>query len=244
MAREQHIGPYCSNCGYSLARLTESSKCPECGRPLVDVLVRPGMQASSVRRRSRATLMGLPVLDIAFGPHGAERVGRPRGIVAIGDRPLGVVAIGGQARGVVAIGGLAAGGLTFGGVSIGAAALGGLAIGGAVSGGGAIGGLASGGAAAGVVAQGGAAFGWCARGGSVWGEHVISQATGGQSAFAADVFQAFGWFFGPGQMTWATVHQPSLIIAITAVAAIALVAAAALLAWIRNPGWEHPHDAV
>jgi len=36
MARD----PYCGNCGYSLRGLTESSKCPECGKPIVEVLQR------------------------------------------------------------------------------------------------------------------------------------------------------------------------------------------------------------
>ena len=26
--------PYCSNCGYVLKGLTDSSKCPECGKPM------------------------------------------------------------------------------------------------------------------------------------------------------------------------------------------------------------------
>jgi predicted Zn-ribbon and HTH transcriptional regulator len=32
--------PYCGNCGYVLTGATETSKCPECGRPLVEVLTR------------------------------------------------------------------------------------------------------------------------------------------------------------------------------------------------------------
>src|SRR5262245_53265814 len=90
--------PYCSNCGYSLVGLTESSKCPECGRPLVDVLVRGRVDWSQrgKRFRTEAMLFGLPVVDIAIGPSGEERFGRARGIIAIGDRAVGLLAIGNQ----------------------------------------------------------------------------------------------------------------------------------------------------
>ena len=121
--------PFCSNCGCKLAGLTEASKCPQCDRPLVDVLTRASLQRRGTRWQSKARLFGLPLVSIASGPWGAERIGRPRGIVAIGDLPLGVIAIGGVARGVVAIGGVAVGVIGTGGLCVAGLAIGGCAIG-------------------------------------------------------------------------------------------------------------------
>lgn len=129
--------PYCVNCGYPLMGLTESSKCPECGRPLVEVLVRnsfPGAKPGK-RYRSERTLFGLPLVSIATGPYGDEKVGRPVGIVAIGDHPRGVIAIGGAPVGFIAIGGIARGVIAVGGTSIGVVAIGGAAVGGLALGG-------------------------------------------------------------------------------------------------------------
>lgn len=132
--------PVCGNCGYSLKNLVDSTRCPECGRPIVETLVRTGMPGwQGVRWQTEARLFGWPLVCVASGPTAQERIGRPRGIVAIGDLPLGVVAIGGMARGVIAVGGLSVGGVTVGGLALGAVALGGLAIGAVAIGGVAIG---------------------------------------------------------------------------------------------------------
>lgn len=80
--------------------------------------------------RSKAELLGLPVVHIAQGVD--PTTGRPR--VA-----KGIFAIGNIALGVVAVGGISIGGLTFGGVSLGLVALGGIAIGGVALGGMALG---------------------------------------------------------------------------------------------------------
>ena len=65
--------PYCGACGQRLTGLVDSSKCPECGRPIVDVVTRAGKLGN--RYRSQATLFGLPLLDIAFGGTHDEPVG-------------------------------------------------------------------------------------------------------------------------------------------------------------------------
>ena len=79
--------PFCSACGYDLTGCVESSKCPECGRPIVDVLTRPSFPARFGKRyRSKATLFGWPVIDVATGPSGNELRGHARGIIAVGDR--------------------------------------------------------------------------------------------------------------------------------------------------------------
>ncbi len=122
--------PYCNNCGYSLIGLTESSRCPECGEPIVEVLVRdrfPGR--GGLRYQSNRRLFGWPLVAIAWGPRGTERYGRPKGIIAIGEKPRGVIALGGQAVGALAVGGFACGGIAFGGFALGIHSLGGFSTG-------------------------------------------------------------------------------------------------------------------
>jgi hypothetical protein len=220
--------PYCSNCGYTLTGLTDSSKCPECGRPLVEVLTRaPRFYESGKRYRSRATLWGLPVIDIALGPKNGELRGRAKGIIAIGDIATGGIAIGGVARGIVAIGGVALGGFCFGGCSIGLfAALGGAAIGGLATGGAAIGALAAGGGAIGIVAQGGGAVGYIARGGSAVGVHTISMFRA--SPVAQSVFDSLRWFFGPWPPGPATQLQPLMTIGFATFVAALVIGAIAM----------------
>src|SRR4051795_1866216 len=156
--REDKNAPFCSHCGYVLKGLTESSKCPECGKPLVEVLTRPSQAFMNAGKRykSRATLFGWPVVHVALGPKDGELRGHAKGIIAIGDIATGGIALGGVARGIVAVGGMALGLFSLGGGAVGLlTAAGGMAVGGMASGGGALGFLAAGGGAAGVIAQGG-----------------------------------------------------------------------------------------
>jgi len=213
--------PYCSNCGYVLTGATESSKCPECGKPLVEVLMRPTFQRGDGKRfRSKARIFGMPVLDIAIGPSGEDTVGRARGFVAIGTEARGVLALGGRATGLVAAGGMAMGGFTFGGMSIGLFnAIGGMCIGGTAMGGFAIGGLAQGGGAVGVAAQGGMAVGYFARAGGAFGVHTIGPNSSSQAAQTA--FDRLSWFFGSPPFTISSVGT-----SVAGVAAVALGVAA------------------
>lgn len=144
--------PYCVNCGYQLTGATESSKCPECGKPLVEVLRRPSFPHPPRGRRYRSarTIWGLPLVHVATGAHDDGPIGHARGIVAIGDDARGVIAVGGRAMGGVCVGGVAIGGLAIGGCAVGLVAIGGAAVGLA----------AIGGAAAGLF--------WATGGASVW----------------------------------------------------------------------------
>jgi RNA polymerase sigma factor (sigma-70 family) len=151
-------------------------------------------QLSRVRGRvyrSRATFLGLPLVDINVrDPQlpGTSDLAAGRGIargwLAIGDDARGVLlAVGGVARGFIAIGGRALGVLSFGGVAFGLVTVGGVAIGG----------LAIGGLAVGVLGLGGLGIGWQAGGGgavardtAVGGAAVAWRAAYGGAAFAHD----------------------------------------------------------
>lgn len=213
--------PYCGHCGYVLTGAIESSKCPECGKPLVEVLARKGSIVFRGRRwRSKATLFGLPVIAVAQGPGQDGPRGHARGILALGDVATGVVALGGVARGVVAAGGCAIGVFAFGGCAVGlVSAAGGLAVAGLMAvGGGAIAALlANGGMAIGGLAQGGMVVGYFARGGTAT---TLSSAGPGSPEMTA-AFDRFSFFFGslPPTLidqlrTAAAVVGPALLLAI------------------------------
>ncbi len=192
--------PYCSNCDYSLVGLTDSAKCPECGKPIIQVLQRRGTLVGR-RYTSDIVIFGLPLLQIAMGPSGNERLGRARGIIAIGDVARGWIALGGRCFGIVACGGFAVGVVSLGGMSVGLLSFGGLAIGGLVAGGLGAGVIANGGLALGYVAQGGMAIGYFARGGKAVGAHTADAIM--RDAGAIGFFEEWSWFFGTqASMVW------------------------------------------
>lgn len=189
--------PYCSHCGYCLTGVTDSPHCPECGRPLVEVLVRDRAMVRLGRRyRSKIRLFGLPLVDVAIGPSGGQLKGFARGIIAIGDVAVGVFAFGGVSLGVFSAGGVSAGLASFGGVAIGLlVGMGGLATGGLASGGLGVGVVAHGGLAVGVIAEGGLAYAsYLGRGGVAYGRHVVSQT--GSTPGADQVAARWAWLIG------------------------------------------------
>jgi hypothetical protein len=223
--------PYCSNCGYALKGLTESSKCPECGKPLVEVLARPGQAFMNAGRRyrSKATLFGWPVIDVALGPKDGEMRGHAKGIIAVGDIATGGIALGGMARGVVAVGGMAVGMFALGGMSVGLiSATGGMAVGGLAAGGGAAGYFAAGGGAVGIVAQGGGALGVYTRDGRSFGPGNP----------AAKLFEEFSWFFGGTSPGGDAMLRPMLVTVCVTLAAAAVIGLVAWLRLLRQPKTE------
>lgn len=225
--------PFCASCGHQLTGLVDSSKCPECGRPLVEVLVRGGAGRWGKRYRSSVTLFGLPLIDVAAGPTPQERYGHAKGIFAYGDRAIGLVAVGGRAIGLVAVGGVAIGGISLGGVALGViAGWGGLATGLIAAGGLAIGGLAYGGMSGGAVAVGGLCAGYFAAGGMPIGPFTAGPA--GTAPEAADAIRRFSWFFGPaGGFTFWSMVQPMLSVMGSALLTSGAVAILAIIARMR-----------
>ncbi len=200
--------PVCAACGHDLSDAVNSASCPGCGRPLVEVLVRPAMvpmllsgrRMLARRYQSERRVLGMPLVAIATGVGEDGKPGHAKGFFAFGDIATGVFAFGGLARGVVAFGGASFGGVTFGGLSLGTfAAFGGLAIAwlGSAVGGFAAGILAAGGGAIGLVAQGGLAIGWLARGAQAKGVHTWSRGATAPDTATQSLFDQYAWLVGP-----------------------------------------------
>ena len=235
--------PVCAACGHDLSGAVNSAKCPECGRPLVEVLIRPAMMSTllagrrmlSRRYESKTRVLGMPLVSIATGVGEDGKPADAKGFFAMGDIATGVFAFGGLARGVVAFGGASIGGVTFGGLSLGTfAAFGGLAVAwlGSAVGGFAAGLLAAGGGAIGIVAQGGLAVGWLARGATAKGVHTWSSSSRGASAPDAAtqaLFDQYSWLVGPpGAMP--QIHYNALWTIAVAIVVIALALVPLILA--------------
>ncbi len=234
--------PYCGNCGYPLAGLHDVSKCPECGRPLVEVLVR-GTQIPAYRAKryqSEATIFGLPVISIASGPRPefGEARGVARGLIAIGDVAIGGIAIGGVSMGVVSLGGLGVGVVSIAGLSVAAAgAFGGAALGTMAVGGGAVGVFAVGGGAVGYAAKGGAAAGIYAVGGEAAGRYTITPRH--TDPLALQRFDELAWFFGQPALPAAGASTNFFFSSATIIAGLGaslalIVALVALVAIVRH----------
>ena len=82
--------------------------------------------------RSEQVWGDLPVVHVSVGGRQADgryRLGRARGIIALGDVATGLVAVGGVAIGLFSVGGVAIGLVAWGGVAVGLVAIGAVAMG-------------------------------------------------------------------------------------------------------------------
>jgi hypothetical protein len=82
--------------------------------------------------RSERVWGDLPVVHVSVGGRQADgryRLGRARGVIALGDVAIGLVAVGGVAIGLFSGGGVAIGLLALGGVAVGFVAVGAVSVG-------------------------------------------------------------------------------------------------------------------
>jgi hypothetical protein len=86
----------------------------------------------AVEYRSEQVWGTLPVVHVSVGGRQADgryRLGRARGVIALGDVARGLVAVGGVAIGLFAVGGVAVGLVAVGAVVVGLVAVGAVAVG-------------------------------------------------------------------------------------------------------------------
>src|SRR5512132_1768981 len=86
----------------------------------------------AIEYRSEQVWGGLPVVHVSVGGRQADgryRLGRARGVIALGGAGAGLVAVGGVAIGLFSVGGVAVGLVALGAVAIGLVAVGAVAIG-------------------------------------------------------------------------------------------------------------------
>jgi hypothetical protein len=150
--------------------------------------------------RSRATLLGLPLVHMRTGRVAGQKAQPAVGWIACGERAYGILfASGGVAVGAISMGGASVGLLSFGGFSVGLMAFGGFALGG----------IALGGMAVGVIASGGIALAWHAALGGVAAAHDFAA---GGAAIANHANDAMvGAFFE--RHPWLNIERPRTLAA-------------------------------
>lgn len=138
--------------------------CPGCGNPLWQTRSGPAAILAGLRGaaaahpyeyKSKATVFGLPLVHIVYGPVWLNGFRPARGFIAIGNVAIGVIAMGGFALGLVSIAGIGLGAVCLGGIALGL-------------------GLGVGGLATGYLALGGLAVGVYAIGGLGIGTHTLA----------------------------------------------------------------------
>lgn len=142
----------------------KASSCPNCGYPLSGTGGGQGGESGGpgawpggrfpFEYKSSATIFGMPLIHIVYGPAWGGGLKPARGFIAIGNIAIGVIAIGGLAAGVLTLAGIGIGLVTIAGIALGI-------------------GLGVGGVATGYFAVGGLAIGVYAIGGLAIGQHTL-----------------------------------------------------------------------
>jgi RNA polymerase sigma factor (sigma-70 family) len=151
-------------------------------RKLHPELFNPGsgfgaMVCNPYEYRSRATLLGLPLMHCLWGRMTGQKLQPAIGWIACGEKAYGILfANGAFAIGGISMGGASVGIFSFGGFSLGLLAFGGMALGG----------VALGGAAIGLIASGGLAVGWHAALGGFAAAHELALGGGALANHAND----------------------------------------------------------
>jgi len=219
--------PVCGACGHSLRGLYDSTRCPECGGAIIDVLVRGGRFGP--RWTSEAMVGERPLVQIAFGPGPGEERGTARAVIALGDDARGLVAFGDRARGVVAIGRRARGVFVVGGTSFGCLTSFGFVSVAPVS----FGFFSFGLLAAGMISVGALSIGAAASGLVAFGATVLVSFNGhvlGGTITLDELTRWVSWFYGPLQGGVARfIFQPLAVTIGIALAAGAVLSAAGRL---------------
>ena len=139
--------------------------------------------------RSRATLLGLPLVHCRSGKLPGQKSQPAVGWIACGEKAYGIL---------FATGGVAVGGISMGAASLGLISLGGFSAGLLTFGGFALGAISFGGFAVGLIASGGFAFAWHAAFGGIAAAHELAAGGAALAGHANDVvarefFQRHPW---------------------------------------------------
>ena len=159
----------------------------------------PGAECLRKYYTSRATFLGVPLLDVRYGTPEGERIRPAFGWFACGDVAIGLLG---------AVGGVAVAPVAFGAVAIGLCAIGALSIAGVAVAAVAVGGLALGGVSIGVIAVGGVAMGWAAALGGASLAHEIAIGGVASAAHANDAVAHAYLSARP----WLDVRNPALVL--------------------------------
>lgn len=161
--------------------------------------------------RSRATLLGLPLVHCRFGNAPGQKSRPAVGWIAYGEKAFGILFAGGMLSvGAISMGGASFGILSFGGFSFGLIAFGGFSAGA----------VALGGAAVGLVASGGIALGWHAALGGMVAAHEYALGGDGvarhfDDSAAREFFTRYRWLNilqpGPAFLFWLGAFSPTFL---------------------------------
>ncbi len=78
----------CRSCGAAVS--TEAAVCPRCGAPCPAV---PEWTGTGFEWKSSATILGLPLIHVAFGRDARGKIKVAKGVIAVGQFAVGLIAV-------------------------------------------------------------------------------------------------------------------------------------------------------